>query len=1005
MTAAAEKKLDHENEQLRQEVETLRRRLELAEDTLRAIRNGEVDAVVTQPEERFYLLETAERPYRVLIEQMPMGALTLTAEGLILYCNRHFADLVQRPPKSVLGKPIRQFISPQFGPAFADFLRAGLAGKADGEFTLQRSDGMTVPVNLSISAIHEGAIELCLMVTDLTEQKTRRRAQLLADRLTRLQHVTRALSGALTIEQIVDVIVTKGLAALGANRAKLRQLSSDGTQLNLIGRVGFSSDMADESRSVPITTETPDTEAVRTRVPISTASLSERLLRFPAFKTKISGAVVSLPLLIGDRCLGALRIGFGEDRTFTPDDLEYMTALTQHCGQALERAHGYEAERAARAQAEQEIEQRKRTEEALRESQARAMLNLAEIETVYRSAPIGLAVLDRDLRYIRVNERLAEINGCSPAEHIGKTVREIVPDLADTVEPLFRRLFETGEPLVNLEIQGETAAQPGVKRTWLENWYPLHDCAGQIVGINSTIEEITERKRTEQALRESERLFREMAEAIPDIVFTTQPDGSYEFINSRFYELTGTPPGTALADRWVTLIHPDDVERIKSTWDEAVATGTPGECHLRIRTAEGNYRWFLSRAHPVRDDAGHIVRWFGSSTDIHDLWMAEDCLQEAIRQKDEFLSMLAHELRNPLAPIQIAVELLSRHYAPLEQKQRALRIIENGVGDLGRLLDDLLDVSRITRGMIKLRKEPVELANIVTRAVELSQPLMDRAKHRFTVSAPSEPVWLLADPTRLAQILANLLNNAAKYTNEGGDIRLLVSVEDNGVVFRVVDNGIGIDPDMLPRIFDLFTQADRSLDRSHGGLGIGLTVVRKLVSMHDGTVVASSAGLGNGSEFTVRLPRLSDTGIIESQRKESREEFPLIAPRRILVVEDNRNLADAWSLALRVAGHDVHTVYNGVDALDVAPTFLPHVVSLDIGLPGIDGYEVARQLRNQPGLENVRIIAVSGYGNEEARINARNAGCDALLLKPFKTADFLRLITVADACVAIDAGI
>ncbi len=356
-------------------------------------------------------------------------------------------------------------------------------------------------------------------------------------------------------------------------------------------------------------------------------------------------------------------------------------------------------------------------------------------------------------------------------------------------------------------------------------------------------------------------------------------------------------------------------------------------------------------------------------------------LIEADHRKDEFLAMLAHELRNPLAPIRHAVRVMQQLGEEDPQQPWARDVVERQVQHLARLVDDLLDVSRITRGKILLHKEPIDLATVVTHAVEASRPILQARRHHLTVTLPPERVHVEADLVRLAQVLGNLLNNAAKYTEEGGHIELTLEQEGDEVLVHVRDSGMGIAADMLLHIFDLFTQADQALARSQGGLGIGLALVRSLVQLHGGSVRAFSDGPGFGSEFVVRLPVLPEGRC----PKGAEPVVDLSAPspcRRVLVVEDNVDAAQSLALLLKLSGHEMAVAHDGPAALTVAAGFQPHVVFLDIGLPGMDGYEVARQLRKHPGLEDVLLVALTGYGSQEDRHRSQDAGIDYHLIKP-----------------------
>jgi signal transduction histidine kinase/ActR/RegA family two-component response regulator len=356
-------------------------------------------------------------------------------------------------------------------------------------------------------------------------------------------------------------------------------------------------------------------------------------------------------------------------------------------------------------------------------------------------------------------------------------------------------------------------------------------------------------------------------------------------------------------------------------------------------------------------------------------------LKEADRRKNEFLAILAHELRNPLAPIRNAVQVLSLQDPPDPAVQWPREIIERQVQQLNRMVDDLLDVARITQAKIKLHKEPVEVGTVIARAIEMSQPLIDVRKHRLTVVPPAAPMWLEGDAVRLAQVVANLLNNAAKYTEEGGQIWLLAERMENEIVIRVRDTGIGIPADLLPRVFDPFIQEERSPDRAHGGLGIGLALVRSLVELHGGRVEASSAGRGQGSEFVLHLPVLAQAPPSTSKKKASDARGKLPG-RRILVVDDNIDSAETLALLLRLGGHDVHTAHSGRNALESAQINRPEIVMLDIGMPGMDGLEVARRLRDELGLTDVLLVAMTGYGQDEDRRRSQVAGFNSHLVKP-----------------------
>jgi signal transduction histidine kinase len=358
-----------------------------------------------------------------------------------------------------------------------------------------------------------------------------------------------------------------------------------------------------------------------------------------------------------------------------------------------------------------------------------------------------------------------------------------------------------------------------------------------------------------------------------------------------------------------------------------------------------------------------------------------EALAEADRRKDEFLAVLAHELRNPLAPIRNALYLLGMASLDAEGACEARDVMERQVRHLVRLVDDLMDVSRITRGKIELRRERLDLAEAVRAAVEISRPHVESARHELTVSLPAEAMFVHADPARLAQVVANLLNNAAKYTEPGGRIWLTAAREAERAVVRVRDSGIGIPAPMLPRVFDMFVQVDHTVSRSQGGLGIGLTLVKRLVELHGGEVEASSAGPGRGSEFVIFLP----LGAEEEGRRTGEGSPPssfYLPPLNVLVVDDNRDAAESLALLMKLAGHTVRVAHNGREALESARAFRPKVMLQDLEMPGMNGYEVARRIREQFASAEVVLVAVTGYGSDEARRLSREAGFDHHLVKP-----------------------
>jgi PAS domain S-box-containing protein len=441
----------------------------------------------------------------------------------------------------------------------------------------------------------------------------------------------------------------------------------------------------------------------------------------------------------------------------------------------------------------------------------------------------------------------------------------------------------------------------------------------------------------------------------------------------------------------ITILIPEDHLEEETVLLDRLRRGERIEHFETVRvTKDGRLLDISLTVSPLRTPDGEIIGASKVARDVTDRKKADAALRDADRRKDEFLAVLAHELRNPLAPIRNSLHILRLNGHQDPSIDHLGEVMERQVNHMVRLVDDLLEVSRITRGKIELRMQPIEAAAIVRSAVETSRPVIDAAGHQLSLAIPSEPLILIGDPVRLNQVLANLLNNAAKYTERGGQISLFVRREGKHVAFCVRDTGVGIPAEMLARIFEMFMQVDRDANRSHGGLGIGLTLSKGLVEMHGGTLEARSDGAGHGSEFVVRLP-LAAHPFAVLPRAELKPALTL-APRRVLVVDDNRDAADSLGMVLDRLGAEVRVVYSGADALAALASFQPAVVMMDIGMRGMDGYEVARRIRSEPLHRDVTLIALTGWGQDEDRRRSQAAGFDFHLIKPTDLGDLQNLL-------------
>lgn len=607
-------------------------------------------------------------------------------------------------------------------------------------------------------------------------------------------------------------------------------------------------------------------------------------------------------------------------------------------------------------------------------------------ETRYRrlfeAAKDGILILDPDAGKITdANPFIAQLLGYTREELIGKELFEIglLKD-EEASQVAFRELRE--KHFIRYD-DLPLESKKGQRRE-VEVVANLYEEDGQSV-IQVNIRDITERKQAAYNLEVSEARYRRLFETAQDAILILDANNGKIFDANPFIkEMLGYSQEELVGrELWQIGLFRDQAES-RAAFGELQNQGYIRYENLPLQTKQGQRIdvEFVSNVYEV--DQRQVIQC--NIRDITERSRLErqtheqaEALAELHHRKDEFLAMLSHELRNPLSAILNALHILRLQDTENPIQRKAKIVLERQVGQMAHLIDDLLEVSRVITGRIQLHRERLEMRGIVERALESARSQIEQRKHLLSVSLPAEPIWLEGDSTRLEQVVVNLLNNAAKYTDEGGQIWITVEQEGGEAVLRVWDTGVGIAPELLPRIFDLFTQANRTLDRSQGGLGIGLSLVQKLVELHGGTVEAYSAGLGKGSEFLVRLPTISPSedpiAPVETAKQTAQNS-------RVLVVDDNRDAADMLVMTLQLFGHEVRAAYSGQTALETAVEYQPDVVLLDIGLPDMNGYEVARHLRQQPQTKDVRLIALTGYGQESDRQRSQDAGCEHHLVKP-----------------------
>jgi PAS domain S-box-containing protein len=649
-----------------------------------------------------------------------------------------------------------------------------------------------------------------------------------------------------------------------------------------------------------------------------------------------------------------------------------------------------------------DITDRKRAEAELAQSRKRYQ---ALIETtsdfVWETDACG--------RYTYCSPQMRELWGINPEEMLGKTPFDMMPpeqkasaeqgyaELAKCPKPFsafVSTAFDAAGRLVDIEASG----------------VPFFGSGGEFLGFRGISRDITARKRTEEALRESERRERDRAAELQTILDTapiglaiaTDPDGQHIQGNRANEEMFGLSRGAELskvgphAAQFRPIQGGRELPVTELPMQRAIRGEVVGEQVFDVVREDGEVLTVFAKAAPLFDEAGRPRGAVGAFLDISALKRAEDALREADRRKDEFIAVLSHELRNPLAPIRYALPLV--HAQPLNDTAgRAVAVIKRQTDRLARLLDDLLDVGRIASGKLELRREQVTLRSVVTEAMEAATPALSAAHHILNLNITPERVWLNADPARVGQVLTNLLDNSAKFTPSGGEITLEATREGDQAVIRVRDQGQGVPPDALPHIFEMFRQA-ASPGHSGGGMGIGLAIAKRLVEMHEGTIEAFSAGLGKGAEFVVRLP--------VAHQGTTAERAPLSSTGtsgrrlKVLVVDDNLDLVEMLALVVEDAGHEVRKAFDGPEAISTARACRPDVVLLDLGLPSMSGIDVARELRCDSATSDARLIALTGWGQAEDREKTRAAGFHYHLTKPTEPEELRQLLQAIAAGVA-----
>ncbi|MBN1238326.1 MAG: PAS domain S-box protein [Gammaproteobacteria bacterium] len=674
-------------------------------------------------------------------------------------------------------------------------------------------------------------------------------------------------------------------------------------------------------------------------------------------------ALIAVPIVKGGRFVASAGVHMLSPRKWSDDEIELVALVAERLWETMERA---------------------RVTRALRESEA-------EFRTLFQLSAVGVAQADPvSGKYVRANRRFCELTGYSEEELRELTFNELT-------HPEDR---ERNSAAIDAVRRGETQRWDIEKRyvrkdgrtVWVHvSGQFMADGAGVPYRLIANAVDVTDRKQAEQALLASRRQLQLVTDGAPILLANCGTDYRFKFVNEAYAQRVGKKPAEIIGRTMAEVLGEEAFAQIKPHADRALA-GERNEFEAEVYYRDLGRQWIRSANAPERDEQGNVVGWVAAVINITDRKRAEEALHEADRRKNEFLAVLGHELRNPLAPLQTGVELLKAAAHKPDIVQSASAMMERQLGHLIHLVDDLLDLSRISRGEIALRRNPLELKAVIDAAVELTRPTLSLRRHELDVRHTGERLTVDGDFERLTQVVGNLLSNAGKYTATGGRISVSTATEDGAALVRVADTGYGIPPEKLDSVFEMFSQVpEHRLHTGGGGLGIGLALSKQIVTLHGGSIEAKSEGLGRGSEFIVRLPLVD---AVPDRAPAERRLNGTAAPesRRVLVVDDNADAAEGLRLILDMKGHRVEAVHDGPAALKAFEAFDPDVVLLDIGLPEMDGLEVARRMRALPGGDRVALYALTGWGQDKDRQRALESGFDDHLTKPVNAARLAALV-------------
>jgi len=914
--------------------------------------------------------ERQRRVYETVLTNTPDFVYVFSLDHRVLYANDSLIKMWGRGQEGAIGKT---FLEIGYEPWHAemhdreiDQVRA-TRQPVRGEVPFNGTNGRRQYDYIFVPVIgDDGEVEAVAGTTrDVTERKEAEERLLASE-----QRQGFLVTLADTVRPLSDPIAVKAEASrllgewLGANRVAYFEVRDNDY---LVERDYTNGARTIEGRH-PVASFGPDQLAVfrsgRTSVETDVQALASRSPEeMNAFAALQIRAVVAAPLIKDGLFVAGLAVHSAHVRTWTPTEVAIIQETAERTWAAVERV---------------------RAEAALRESEERSAF-------VRRSSGVGFWYCDLPFDVLQWDELV-------------KAHFHLPPSAVVTIQTFYDRMHPDDREPTRQAIERSIASRTSYNthyrtvdpETGAVKWVraigrTAYAADGSPMQFDGVTLDVSDQMRAEASLRESEQRFRLVADAAPVLIWLSGTDTLRSWFNQPWLAFTGRSMAQEVGNGWANGVHPDDLDRYLRTQISAFDARAPFSMEYRLQRHDGEFRWLIVNAVPRFSSGGEFEGYIGSCLDVTDYKNAEAGLRDADRRKDEFLATLAHELRNPLAPIRNGLEVI-RMAGASGTVELARSMMDRQLTHLIRLVDDLLDVSRVTSGMLELRTGRLDLRGVIDAAVETSRPAIEQAGHDLAITLPNEPIFVDGDLTRLAQVVSNLLNNSAKYTRRGGQISLGIAREDETAVVSVKDNGIGIPPAMLGRVFDMFTQVDRTLERTTGGLGIGLSLVKGLVEMHGGTIEARSDGEGMGSEFVVRLPVVIPDSIRVTPSKGTAREVVATVRRRILVVDDNTDSADLLGVLLERLGNEVRTAYDGEAGVLEAEDFRPDVVFCDIGMPKMNGYEVARRLREQRWSREIVLVALTGWGQVDDRKKSSDAGFDLHLVKPVDPAVLKQLL-------------